>query len=130
MGTSRSGLASKGSSVNNETFRTAVTAGCIIGATIIHFTGTIVFTVGVVIWLLLAMGAGYMRPTGWLLLAAPVPWIVGVGLGMLTGRHESLGEVWLLPFLLSTAAGVIGVIFGVAARKGNTRSKREAEQAN
>ncbi len=111
--------------MNTETLRTAIAVGCILGATFIHFTGNIVFTLGVVIWLLLAMCAGFMRPTGWLLLAAPAPWIAGVGLGMISGRHETLGEVWLLPFFLSTAAGAIGITFGIAARKGNTRSKLE-----
>jgi hypothetical protein len=113
--------------VNSETFRTLVAAGCVIGGTVIHFAGTMAFTLGVILWLFLAMGAGFMRPTGWLLLVAPVPWIVGVGGGMLVGQHDSLGEVWLLPFLLSTAAGAIGVIFGVAARKGNTRAKLEQQ---
>lgn len=113
--------------MRNETIRTAIAAGCIAGGTVIHFAGTVVFTLGVFLWLLLAMGAGYMRPSGWMLLAAPVPWIVGVGGGMLVGQHDSLGEVWLLPFLLSLAAGVIGIIFGVAARKGNTRSKLESQ---
>jgi hypothetical protein len=111
--------------LTGETYRTAIAAGCILAAIFIHYSGTVVFTLGVVIWLLLAMAVGFMRPTGWMLLAAPVPWIVGVGGGMLTGQHDSLGEVWLLPFLLSTIAGVIGVIFGVAARRGNTRSKAE-----
>jgi hypothetical protein len=110
--------------------RTAIAASCIIGATAMHFFGNIVFTLGVVIWLLLAMGAGFMRPTGWLLLAAPVPWLMGVGLGVLTGRQDSFGEVWLLPFFLSTAAGLIGVTFGVAARKNNSRSKREQQEAS
>jgi hypothetical protein len=105
----------------NETFRTAIAAGCILGAVVIHYSGTIMFTLGVVIWLLLAMGAGYMRPSGWLLLTAPAPWILGVGGGMLTGQHETLGEFWLLPFLLSTLAGAIGVIFRVSARRGGQR---------
>lgn len=113
--------------MSNEIFRTAIAAGCVVGATVIHFTGTVIFTLGVILWLLLAMGAGYMRPTGWMLLVAPVPWIVGVGGGMLVGQHDSLGEVWLLPFVLSTAAGVIGIIFGVAAWKGNTRAKLESQ---
>ncbi len=117
----------RGCRVNQETFRTAIAVGCVLGATIIHFTGTIVFTVGVILWLFLAMGAGFMRPSGWMLLVAPLPWIVGVGGGMLIGQHDSLGEVWLLPFLLSTAAGAIGIIFGVAARKGNTRTKLESQ---
>jgi hypothetical protein len=117
----------RGCRLNNETFRTAIAAGCVMGAIVIHFTGSVVFTVGVILWLLLAMGAGYMRPSGWMLLLAPVPWILGVGGGMLAGQHDSLGEVWLLPFLLSTAAGVIGIIFGVAARKGNTRAKLERQ---
>jgi hypothetical protein len=109
--------------VTNETYRTAIAAGCILGGIYIHYSGTVVFTFGVFLWLLLAAGAGYMRPTGWLLLVAPVPWIVGVGAGMLTGQHEPLGGAWLLPFLLSTVAGAIGVTFGVTASKGNTRSR-------
>jgi hypothetical protein len=114
--------------VTNDAFRTAVAAGCVIGATYIHFSGTIMFTIGVVLWLLLAMGAGFMRPSGWMLFIAPVPWIAGVSLGVLLGRHESFGEVWLLPFALSTIAGLIGVTFGVAARKNDTRSKREQHE--
>ena len=113
----------KGIQMESQTYRTVIAIGCIAAATVIHFLGTIAFVVGVVIWLLLAMGAGFMRPSGWLLLAAPVPWLVGVGIGVLTGRHESFGEYWLLPFLLSTIAGAIGITFGVAARKNKTRGK-------
>lgn len=111
--------------MNNETFRTTIAVGCILGAIVIHFTGTIVLTLGAFIWLLLAAGAGYMRPTGWLLLVAPLPWLIGVVGGTLVGQHDSIGQYWFVPFLLSTIAGLIGVIFGVAARKGNTRSKQE-----
>jgi hypothetical protein len=111
--------------VHSETFRTAIAAGCILGGVFIHYSGTIMLTLGVFIWLLLAAGAGFMRPTGWMLLAAPIPWLVGVAGGALVGQHDSIGEFWFVPFLLSTIAGAIGVTFGVAARKGNTRSKLE-----
>jgi hypothetical protein len=110
----------KGYGLITEQFRTAIAAGCILGGVAIHYSGSIVFTLGVLIWLLLAMGAGYMRPTAWLLLAAPLPWLIGVGAGVLTGRHDALGDVWLLPFLLSTVAGLIGIVFGVAARRGRS----------
>ena len=110
----------KGDNVSGEGFRTAITIGCILGAIYIHYSGTLPFAMGAVIWLVLAMGAGFMRPTGWLLLTAPIPWLAGVGGGVLIGRYDSLGEGWLLPFAVSTLAGVIGIIFGAAARRGRS----------
>lgn len=118
----------KGNRVSSYVFGTVIAIGCIACAALIHFLGTLPFVIGVVIWLFLAMGAGFMWPTGWLLLAAPVPWVAGAGMGVLTGRHESFGELWLVPFLLSTVAGLIGITFGVAARKNRMRSEIERQE--
>ena len=113
--------------MTSDAYRNAIALGCVLGGIWIHYSGTLIFTLGVLLWLLLAMGAGFMRPSARMLLVAPVPWIAGVGGGMLTGRHDSLGELWLLPLILSTLAGVIGIIFGVAARRGrHGRNTRES----
>jgi hypothetical protein len=111
--------------VTNPTLRFAIAIGCILGGIYIHLTGTIPLAPGVFVWLLLAAGAGYMIPTGWLLLIAPVPWIIGVAGGTLLGQHDAFSEFWFIPLLLSTAAGAIGVVFGVAARKNKSRSRQE-----
>jgi hypothetical protein len=101
--------------VNRDVFRSAIAAGCVVGGIWIHYSGNIDFAPGTILWLLLAAGAGYMRPLGWMVVVAPIPWIVGVGGGVLTGRYDDFGEVWYVAFLFSTIAGLIGVIIGAAA---------------
>jgi hypothetical protein len=113
--------------LTNPLFRIAIATGCILGGIYIHLTGSIPLAPGVFLWLLLAAGAGYMIPTGWLLLVAPVPWIVGIGGGALIGQHDAFTELWYVPLLLSTFSGAVGITFGVSAHKNKTRSRRENE---
>jgi hypothetical protein len=111
--------------VTNPTFRIVVAIGCILGGIYIHLTGAIPLAPGLFVWLLLAAGAGYMIASGWLLLVAPVPWIIGVAGGTLIGQHDAFSEFWFIPLLLSTAAGAIGATAGIAARKNKSRSRQE-----
>jgi hypothetical protein len=111
--------------VDQNAIRNSVAFGCVVGGIWLHYSATIDFLPGMLIWLFLAAGAGYMRPSGWMILVAPVPYIVGVGGGLLTGQHETLGEVWLMSFLISTIAGVIGIIIGAAAKQGRGRPQTE-----
>jgi hypothetical protein len=108
-------------SLHQNAFRNSIAVGCLAGAIWLHYAGTIDFLPGMVIWLLLAAGAGYMVLRGWFIAVAPLPWIAGIGGGVLTGRYESLGEAWFMSLLISTIAGVIGIIIGAAARQGRGR---------
>jgi hypothetical protein len=109
--------------MTQDAFRSLIALGCVIGGIWIHYSGSIDFAPGMLIWLLLAAGAGYMRPFGWMIAIAPVPWIVGVGGGVLTGQYDDLGDVWYLAFFVSTVAGIIGVIIGAAARRSSGRTR-------
>ncbi|HEU4793568.1 MAG TPA: hypothetical protein VFS96_07910, partial [Nitrolancea sp.] len=48
------------------------------------------------------------------LLLAIVPWLLGVGGGLVTGRYVYLGEFWQFIFLLSVGTGLIGISLGLA----------------
>lgn len=109
----------------DDQLRMMIAAGCLLGGIGIHFSGSVDFTIGVVIWLALAATIGYMLPYGWMVLVAPIPWLLGVGGGVLVGQHEELGAIWALPLVLSTLAGVFGVIFGAAARRNQNRRNRQ-----
>lgn len=109
----------------DDQIRLMIAAGCLLGGIGIHFSGSVDFIIGVVIWLALAATIGYMIPYGWMVLVAPIPWLLGVGGGVLVGQHEELGQIWALPLALSTLAGVFGVIFGAAARRNQNQSNRQ-----
>lgn len=112
-------------SLLDDQIRMLIAAGCLIGGIGIHFNGDVNVAIGMVLWLALAATIGFMLPYGWMILVAPIPWLVGVGGGVLIGQHEGLGEAWALPLVLSTLAGVFGIIFGAAARRNNNRTGRQ-----
>lgn len=112
--------------MRNDPLRTLIAAGCLLGGIGLHLNAGIDFVFGAVLWLILAATIGYMLPYGWMVLVAPIPWLVGVAGGVLVGLHPAgFGEAWALPLFLSTIAGAIGVIFGAAARRNQGRSSRQ-----
>jgi hypothetical protein len=111
----------RGVCLNQAAFRRSIAFGCVAGGIWLHYGGNIDFAAGMILWLLLAAGAGYMRPFGWTVAIAPIPWLLGVGGGVLTGRYDGFGDVWFVAFLVSTLAGVIGVIMGAGAARSRGR---------
>ena len=88
----------------------------LLGAVTAHYTGGS-FWVGVVLWFALASAIGLVLGRWWALLLAAVPWPVGVGLGLATGRYLFLGEAWQFTALISVEAGLIGIALGVVVRR-------------
>ena len=111
--------------MSQESVRNVVAAGCLIGGIVIHYSGGLNFGVGLMLWFILAATMGYMRPFPWIIVAAPLPWLIGVVGGVATGTHETLGDAWYIPLALSTIVGILGIIFGVSARR--TGSKNESD---
>lgn len=108
--------------VRDDPVRTLIAAGCLLAGIGLHLNAGFDFVFGAVLWLILAATIGFMVPSGWMILVAPVPWLVGVAGGVLVGLHSAgFGEAWALPLVLSTIAGAIGVIFGAAARRNQNR---------
>jgi hypothetical protein len=98
--------------------RAAIAIGCVLGGIWLHYAATVDFGLGLVLWLGLATGAGFMLPYWWIVAIAPIPWLAGVAGGVLLGQHDDLGGAWALSLIFSTLAGVIGVVLGAAVRGG------------
>ena len=98
-----------------------LTAGaCFLAGIWLHYAGSVDFGLGLFLWLGLAAGMGYFIAQPWVVVFAPLPWILGIGAGVLSGRYDDFGEGWFVSFILSTIAGIIGMILGAAIR-GNRR---------
>lgn len=85
----------------------------VLGAAALHYIGDPV-SFGTGLWFLLAVGIGFALGRWWALLLAPIPWLLGVGGGLITGRYAYLGEFWQFIFLLSVGTGLIGISLGLA----------------
>lgn len=94
--------------------RWIIVALFILGAAALHYIGGLV-SFGIGLWFLLAVGIGFVLGRWWALLLAIVPWLLGVGGGLITGRYAYLGESWQFIFLLSTGTGLIGISLGLAS---------------
>ena len=93
--------------------RWTIVALFVLGAAALHYIGGPV-SLGVGLWFLLAIGIGFVLGHWWALLLAIVPWLLGVGGGLVTGRYAYLGEFWQFIFLLSVGTGFIGISLGLA----------------
>lgn len=70
--------------------RLAVALGCLFASAWPHYAGRSSFARA--FWLLLALAGagGLMVARWWVLLFAPIPWLVGVGHGVYAGRYPFL----------------------------------------
>ncbi len=79
-----------------------------------HYMGGPLFGAGLLLCFLLAVGIGLAWPAPWSLPLAALPWPVGVGAGLITGRYLFLGEFWQLVWLISALTGLLGIAVGIA----------------
>ncbi len=96
--------------------RLAIALVLLLGAAAAHYIGGS-FWVGVALWFELAFAIGLVLARRWALLLAAVPWPVGVGLGLATGRYLFLGEAWQFAALISVGVGLIGIALGIVVRR-------------
>ena len=68
---------------------------------------------GLGVWFLLALGIGLLLARWQALLLAAIPWPLGIGVGLITGRYAFLGEGWQLPAFISLATGLLGIAAGL-----------------
>ena len=94
----------------------AIALVLLLGAAAAHYVGGL-FWVDVVLWFELAFAIGLVLARWWALLLAAVPWPVGVGLGLATGRILFLGESWQFAALISVEVGLIGIALGIVVRR-------------
>lgn len=93
--------------------RGIIVALFVLGAAALHYIGGPV-SLGISLWFLVAVGIGFVLGHWWALLLAIVPWLLGVGGGLVTGRYAYLDEFWQFIFLLSLGTGLIGISLGLA----------------
>lgn len=100
-----------------EAWRWLVALLLIGGAVALHAGIGVRFWAGLLLWgaLALALGAVMQRWTA--LPLAALPWPLGIGLGLATGRYAFLGDGWQLPALLSLIVGLGGIALGVVVMR-------------
>jgi hypothetical protein len=106
--------------------RLVAVAVFVLSATILHYSGGPFFGVSLILWFLLALGIGLMLPRWWSFSLAAIPWPVGVGLGLVTGRYTFLGDFWQVVALTSVLVGLGGITIGrgLRLRTGTTAASR------
>ncbi len=88
--------------------RVVLALGLVSGVTALHYLGGQVFGVALVV------GLGCAA-----LALAAVPWPVGVGPGLDTGRYAFLGDFWQVVALISVLVGLGGIGFGLFLYRGS-----------
>ena len=92
--------------------RVLAALGLVIIASAGHYLGPSIM-LGMGLWLLRAIGVGLLLTRWWALVLAAIPWPLGVGAGLITGRYAFLGEFWQIPAAFSMMLGVIGITTGM-----------------
>lgn len=70
------------------------------------------------LWFLAALAIGALARRWETLALALLPWPLGIGLGLATGRFLFLGDAWQVTAALSACAGLAGIALGVALARG------------
>ena len=91
--------------------RWLIGGGLVFAAVLLHLVGK-PFGLTLALWFALALAIGYVSGRWWAVLAAALPWPLGVGIGLAVGRYRYLGDGWQFALLLSVAVGAVGVILG------------------
>lgn len=65
------------------------------------------------VWFALAVGIGLVLARWWALLLAAIPYPVGIGAGLITGRYAFLGEAWEAIALTTVVVGLAGIAIGI-----------------
>ncbi len=94
-------------------FRSTSALVLALGAVVLHTGQGPAFGVALLLWFCAALGIGLVLPRWWALLLAALPWPIGVGIALATGRYAFLGEGWQLAALLSVVTGLSGIALGV-----------------
>jgi hypothetical protein len=71
------------------------------------------FGLGLVVWFFLALAMGLAVGRWWALVLAAIPWPLGAGGGLLTGRYAYLGDGWEAIVALIIGIGLMGITTGV-----------------
>lgn len=71
------------------------------------------FGLGLIVWFVLALAIGYISGRWWALFLAVVPWPLGVGGGLLTGRYAYLGDSWEAIATMIVGMGLVGIAIGL-----------------
>lgn len=83
------------------------------GAIVLHAGAGPPFRGALVAWCCSAVALGGILRHWWALGLAAVPWPVGLGIGLLSGRYAFLGENWQLSAAISALVGAGGIALGV-----------------
>ena len=65
------------------------------------------------VWFAVAVSIGLVLARWWALLLAAIPYPVGIGAGLITGRYAFLGEAWEAIALTTAVVGLTGIATGV-----------------
>lgn len=88
-------------------------------AAVLALLGALVVSEGASLWpeLVLSFGLavaiGVVLRTWWAMVFAAIPWPLGLGIGLATGRILFLGEAWQSAAITVSGVGALGVASGV-----------------
>ena len=71
------------------------------------------------LWLLAALALGTLARRWEALALARLPWPLGIGLGLATGRFIFLGDAWPMAAALSALVGFAGIALGMRLTRGS-----------
>lgn len=66
------------------------------------------------VWVLWGVLIGYLLRRWWAVLLGFVPWPLGLGVGLWTGRYPFLGDAWQVVGVVSILLPLIGILVGVS----------------
>ena len=92
--------------------RLLITLALVLIASAQIYIGALVWP-GAAVWFVIAAGIGLSLARLWAPLLAAIPYPLGIGLGLLTGRYAYLGEFWEAIALVTVAVGLLGIAIGI-----------------
>ena len=92
--------------------RLLIALGLALTAAVETYIGTPVWP-GLAVWFVLAIGIGLELARWWALLLTAIPYPVGIGVGLMTGRYAFLGEAWEAVAIMTVVIGLTGIVIGI-----------------
>lgn len=102
-------------------WRWPVVSALLLGDVALHAGVVRGFGTGIALWFFVAVGLGFVVGRWWSLILAALPWPLGIGVGLASGRYVFLGDAWQVVALLSLLVGLGGTTLGVATSKARSR---------
>lgn len=99
-----------------DALQPALAAGFVAAGATLHWADWD-YGLSLTLYFLLAITLGFLTARPWALPLALLPWPLGMGAGLATGRYADLAEAWQWPLLTNALLGACGIAFGLTVRR-------------